>query len=40
MSIKLGNWDRSNEKRPTIREVEVGQRRRGVMLSDQSKAIN
>ncbi len=33
MSIKLGDGDRSEKKRPKIREVGVGQRRRGAMLS-------
>jgi hypothetical protein len=39
-SIKLGDGGRSEEKRPKIWEVGVGQRRRGSMLSVQSKAIN
>jgi hypothetical protein len=39
-SIKLGDGSRSEEKRPKIWEVGVGQRRRGAMLSVQSKAIN
>jgi hypothetical protein len=38
-SIKLGYGGRS-EERPIIQEVGVGQRRRGAMLSVQSKAIN
>jgi hypothetical protein len=38
--IKLGDGGRSEEKRPKIWEVGVGQRRRGAMLSVQSKAIN
>jgi hypothetical protein len=40
MSIKLGDGGRSEEKKPEIQEVGVGQRRRGAMLSVQSKAIN
>ncbi len=40
VSIKLGDGGRSEEKRPQIREVGVGQRRRGAMLSNQSKGIN
>ncbi len=40
MPITLGDGGRSEEKRPKIWEVGVGQRRRGVMLSVQSKAIN
>jgi hypothetical protein len=40
MSIKFGDGGRSEEKRPKIWKVGVGQRRRGVMLSVQSKAIN
>jgi hypothetical protein len=39
-SIKLGDGGRSEEKRPKIWEVGVGQRRRGAMLSVQSKAFN
>ncbi len=39
-SIKLGDGGRSEEKRPKIQEVGVGQRRRGAMLSVQSKAID
>jgi hypothetical protein len=39
-SIKLGDGGGSEEKRPKIWEVGVGQRRRGAMLSVQSKAIN
>jgi hypothetical protein len=39
-SIKLGDGGRSEEKRPKIWEVRVGQRRRGAMLSVQSKAID
>jgi hypothetical protein len=39
-SIKLGDGGRSEEKRPKIWEVGVGQRRRGAMLSVQSIAIN
>ncbi len=35
-SIKLGDGGRSEEKRPKIWEVGVGQRRRGAMLSVQS----
>jgi hypothetical protein len=38
--VKLGDEGRSEEKRPKIWEVGVGQRRRGAMLSVQSKAIN
>ncbi len=40
MSIKLGDGGRSEEKRPKIWEVGVGKRRRGAMLSLQSKATN
>ncbi len=40
LSIKLGDGGRSEEKRPKIWEVGVAQRRRGAMLSDQSKAID
>jgi hypothetical protein len=32
-SIKQGDGDRSEKKRPKIQEVGVGQRRRGAMLS-------
>ncbi len=32
-SIKFGDAGRSEEKRPKIREVGVGQRRKGAMLS-------
>jgi hypothetical protein len=39
-SIKLGDWGRSEEKRSKIREVGVGQRRRGAMLPVQSVAID
>ncbi len=39
-STNLGDGGRSEEKRPKIREVEVGQRRRGAMLSVQSEAID
>ncbi len=39
-SIKLGNGGRSEVKTTKIQEVGVGQRRRGDMLSVQSKAIN
>ncbi len=39
-SIKLGDGCRSEEKRPKIQEVGVGQRRKGAMLSVQSKAID
>jgi hypothetical protein len=39
-SIKLGDGGGLEEKRPKIQEVGVGQRRRGAMLSVQSKAIN
>ncbi len=38
-SIKLGGGGGSEEKRPKIWEVGIGQRRRGAMLSVQSKAI-
>jgi hypothetical protein len=38
-SIKLGDGGMSEEKIPKIWEVGVGQRRRGAMLSVQSKAI-
>jgi hypothetical protein len=33
MSTKFGDGGRSEEKRPKIWEVGVGQRRRGAMLS-------
>jgi hypothetical protein len=39
-SIKFGDWGRSEEKRPKIWEVGVGQRRRGAMLSAHSEVIN
>jgi hypothetical protein len=39
-SIRLGDGGGSEEKRPKIREVGIGQRRRGAMLSVQSKMIN
>ncbi len=39
-SIKLWDGGMSEEKIPKIWEVGVGQRRRGAMLSVQSKAIN
>ncbi len=39
-SIKLGDGVRPEEKRPKIWEVGVGQRKRGAMLSVQSKAID
>jgi hypothetical protein len=39
-SIKFGDGGGSEEKRPMIWEVGIGQRRRGAMLSVQSKAIN
>jgi hypothetical protein len=39
-SIKLGDGGRTDEKRPKFLEVGVGQRRRGAMLSVQSKAIH
>ncbi len=39
-SIKLRDGGRSEEKRPKIWEVGVGQTRRGAMLSVQSKAID
>jgi hypothetical protein len=38
-SIKFGDGGRSEEERPKIEKVGVGQRRRGAMLSVQSKAI-
>jgi hypothetical protein len=37
--IKLGDGGRSEEKRPNIWELGVGQRKRGAMLSVQSDAI-
>jgi hypothetical protein len=40
MSIKLGDGGRSEEKRPKIGEEGVAQRRRGAMLSVQSKTID
>ncbi len=39
-SIKLGDGGRSEEKRPKIWVVGVGQRRRGTMMSVQSNAID
>jgi hypothetical protein len=39
-SIKLGDGGRSEEKRPIIWDVGVGQRGIGSVLSVQSKAIN
>jgi hypothetical protein len=39
-SIKCGDGGGSEEKRPKIWEVEVGQRRKGAMLSVQSKVID
>jgi hypothetical protein len=39
-SITLGDGGRSEEKRPTIWDVGVGQRRRGAMLAVQSEVIN
>jgi hypothetical protein len=39
-SIKFGDVDRLEEKRPKILEVGVGERRRGAMLSVQSNAID
>jgi hypothetical protein len=39
-SIKLGDGGRSEEKRPKNWEAEVGQRKRGAMLSVQSEVIN
>ncbi len=39
-SIKFGDGGGSEEKKPKIWEVGVGQRRRCAMLSIQSKAIN
>jgi hypothetical protein len=38
-SIKYGDGGRSEEKRPKIWEVGIGQRRRDDMLSVQSEAI-
>jgi hypothetical protein len=38
--IKLGDGGGSEKKRLKIWEIGVGQRRRGAMLSVQSKAIN
>ncbi len=38
--IQFGDGGRSEEKKPTIQEVGVGQRRIGAMLSVQSKAID
>jgi hypothetical protein len=40
VSIKLGDGGRSEEKRPKIREVGVGHRRRDAMLSVQCEAID
>jgi hypothetical protein len=39
-SIKLVDEGKSEEKRPKIQEVGIGQRRSGAMLSVQSKAID
>jgi hypothetical protein len=39
MSIKYRDGDGSEEARPKICEVGVGQRRKGAMLSVQSKEI-
>ena len=39
-SIKLGDGGKSEEKRPQIQEVGVGQRKKGVLLSVQSKVID
>jgi hypothetical protein len=39
-TTKLGDGGRSEEKTPKIWEVRVSQRRRGAMLSLQSKAID
>jgi hypothetical protein len=39
-SIKMGDKSGSDETRPKIWGVGVGQWRRGAMLSVQSKAIN
>jgi hypothetical protein len=39
-TIKFGDGGRSEDKRPKIWEVEVCQRRRGAVLSVQSKAID
>jgi hypothetical protein len=38
-SIKFGDGGRSEENRAKIQEVGVGQRRRGAMLSVQSRVI-
>ncbi len=38
--IKFGDGGRSEEMRPKIQEVWVGQRRRGAMLSVQSEVID
>jgi hypothetical protein len=40
MSIKFGNGGGSEEKRPKIWEVGVGQTGKGAMLPVQSKVIN
>jgi hypothetical protein len=40
MSITFGDGGGSEEKRPKVQEVGVGQTKRGAMLSVQSKAIN
>jgi hypothetical protein len=39
-SVKLRDGGRSEEKRPKILEVGVGQKRSGAMLSVQSKVID
>jgi hypothetical protein len=39
-SKKIGDGGGSEEKRPNIWEVGVGQRRRGAILSVQSEGIN
>jgi len=39
-SIKLGDGGRSEERRPKIQEVGVGQRKKGVLLSVHSKVID
>jgi hypothetical protein len=38
--VKFGDGGGSEEKRPKIWEVGVGQTRRGAMLSVQSKSID
>jgi hypothetical protein len=39
-SIKLGDGGGSEEMRPKIQEVGIGQRRRGAMLLVQSKVMD